>query len=77
MTLTPSRAYRALAIWFAAFSAVCAFGALRAHWAKPVDFDVIGFLWVIQNAGPLGAWALTILFLVFAVYFMFRAWGSS
>ena len=77
MTLDPSRAYRALAIWFAACSAVCTFGALRAHWAKSVDFDVIGFLWVIQNAGPLGAWALAILFLVFAVYFMFRAWGSS
>jgi hypothetical protein len=77
MTLTPSRAYRALGIWFAAFSAVCAFGALRAHWTRPVDFDVIGFLWVIQNAGPLGAWALALLFLVFAVYFLIRAWGSS
>jgi hypothetical protein len=77
MTLTPSRAYRVLGIWFAAFSAVCAFGALRAHWTKPVDFDVIGFLWVIQNAGPIGAWALALLFLVFAVYFLIRAWGSS
>src|SRR5207247_1165928 len=44
MTLDPPRAYRALAIWFAACSAVCTFGALRAHWAKSVDFDVIGFL---------------------------------
>jgi hypothetical protein len=77
MTLTPARAYRFLAIWFAVIGGLSAIAASRARWASTVDFDVVGVFWLIRNVGPLALWVIAILCGVLALYFGIRAWASS
>lgn len=77
MTLTPARAYRAIAIFFGLLSGLCAIVGLRAKWASTVDFDIVGVFWLIRNVGPIAVWILALLFAGFAGYFLIRAWASS
>jgi hypothetical protein len=43
---------------------------LRIRWVPRADFDVVGFLWLIQNAAPLS----TMVFLLFCVAAALYCW---
>jgi hypothetical protein len=51
--MTLASAWRLAGFVFAVFALVLAILVFRAHWARPGDFDVIGFLWLTENAGPI------------------------
>ena len=67
------RLHRAAALMFALLALPPGYYALTMPWADRVDFDVIGFLWLMQNLPQLTAWSLTFAFLFGAVVMALRA----
>ena len=70
-----TRAYRVLAVFWVLLALVPGYYAVTLDWAPRIDFDIIGFLFVIQNAPRLLAWALTIGCLFGAVAMYLRSKG--
>jgi hypothetical protein len=55
-----SRLYRTAAVLFALLALAPADYAVMLPWEPRVDFDIIGFLWLIQNLPNLLALAIAI-----------------
>ncbi len=55
------------------FTVVAGVMVLKAPWVPHADFDVVGFLWVLQNLGPIVVRGLLIVFGVGALYAWYRA----
>ena len=51
--MTLASAWRWAALVFAVLALVFGILVFRAHWVRTVDFDVIGFVWLVENAGPI------------------------
>jgi hypothetical protein len=68
-----SRAFRVAALLFTALALAMVFWATRLRWTKPADFDVVGFLWLFQNAGRISAIVFAAIFGGMAIYCWIRA----
>jgi hypothetical protein len=67
------RIYRWSAVILGLLAIGPAYYAITLDWSPRVDFDVIGFLWLLQNLPRLTAFAITAGFLGIAV----RSWLRS
>jgi hypothetical protein len=61
---------------FAACGVFCAVAFARLKWHAGADFDVTGFLWLIQNLPRLTALVLCVLFFALALWCWLRSVGS-
>jgi uncharacterized YccA/Bax inhibitor family protein len=60
-----SRAWRAAAFFFSILAVIFGVVALRMKWGHAhADFDVLGVIWLMQNAGQI---AILVLFLICAI----------
>jgi hypothetical protein len=71
--MTMSRANAVVAIFFTAITGVMGYWCTRISWAPRIDFDIIGFLWFIQNIGPLTLVVSTVFLGGVAVRFWIRS----
>jgi hypothetical protein len=67
------RFYRVSAVFFALLALPPAYYAVMLPWGERVDFDIIGFLWIIQNTPKVLAAAIAIGFAWGAVVMGLRA----
>ena len=67
------RIYTIAAIFFTATTLLLGYWCTRIRWAPRIDFDIIGFLWLMQNIPPLFLIALTVGSGVAAIYYWARA----
>lgn len=67
------RFYQASAVIFALLALPPAYYAVMLPWGPRLDFDIIGFLWAIQNIPKLLASAIAIAFAYGAVVMALRA----
>jgi len=67
------RVYRAAAAVFALMAIAPGYWAFRLPWAPRVDFDIIGFLWALQNLPKLTAVVMTAGFVMAAAYMLGRS----
>lgn len=65
---------RAGAVIFALLSVPPGYYAMTLPWIASPDFDIIGFLWLLQNLPRLLAWGLTLGFACGAIVMGLRAW---
>jgi len=49
---------------------------LRMRWMPGVDFDIVGFFWVIRNVGRLSLLVLALICSAAALSFWIRAFGA-
>lgn len=63
-----SRAYTIAAIIFSGLTLALGYWCTRIRWAPRIDFDIIGFLWLVQNIPPLAFVGMTFFFGGVAVY---------
>jgi hypothetical protein len=75
--LTLQQAWTAVAILFTIFAAIAGFVFLRLKWVSGVDFDIIGFFWVIRNMGRLSVLVMCILCAAAAVSFWIRSYWAG
>ena len=71
--MTLQQAWKAVAVLFTVLAALAGVLFARMRWVSGVDFDVTGFLWLIQNAGRLSVLALFIGCAAAALSFWIRA----
>jgi len=74
--VTAAQVWRFGAALFAALGVVSAIVFARLTWRAGVDFDVTGFLWLIQNMPRLTALVFCILFYSMALWCLLRSAGS-
>ena len=55
-----SRAYTIVATFFTALTLLLAYWCTRIRWAPRIDFDILGFLWLMQNIPQLMLVTLTL-----------------
>ena len=67
------RLHRTSAVIFALLALPPAYYAVMLPWGPRLDFDIIGFLWVIQNIPKLFASAIAVAFAYGAVVMALRA----
>ena len=60
--------YMFAAVANGALTLVCAYGALRMPWSPKVDFDVVGFLWVLENLPRVPVIVMAFVFATMTVY---------
>ena len=72
--VTLGQAYKALAAFFGILAAVTGFFFLRMHWSRGADFDVTGFLWLLQNAPRLTVLLVFIGCVITAIGYWVRSW---
>ena len=65
-----------MALLFAVFAATAWLLFLRMKWLPGVDFDIIGFFWVIRNVGRLCLLVLAVSCSAAALSFWIRAFGA-
>jgi hypothetical protein len=68
-----SKAYMIAATIFTGLALVLGYWCTRIRWAPRIDFDIIGFLWLLQNVAPLMLVAMTFLVGGVAVYCWVRS----
>jgi hypothetical protein len=68
-----SRAYTVAAMLFTALTLGLGYWCSRAPWAPRIDFDILGFLWVLQNIAPLMLVAITFFCGLVAIYCWVRS----
>lgn len=68
------KAWRFFAIVLSVLAAGFGVLLLRVRWARPTDFDIIGFLWLLQNILPLGVLILFLFCATGAAYYWFKVW---
>jgi hypothetical protein len=71
--VTLQQAWKAVAVLFTVFAALAGVLFARMRWVSGVDFDVTGFLWLVQNAGRLSVLVLFIGCAAAALSFWIRA----
>jgi hypothetical protein len=67
-----SRAYTVTATILTGLTLVLGYWCTRIRWAPRIDFDIIGFLWLVQNIPQLALVVLTFFFGGLAVYCWMR-----
>ena len=67
------RFYRVASVLFALMAIPPGYYAFTLPWSQRADFDIIGFLWLVQNIPQLMAWGLTIAFAFGCVVMALRA----
>jgi hypothetical protein len=70
-----SRAYAVAASIFTALSLTLGYWCIKIRWAPRIDFDILGFLWVLQNIAPLMLVVMTFFSSLVALYCWTRAAG--
>jgi len=75
--LTLGQSYKALAAFFGGLAAIAGFFFLRMHWSRGADFDVTGFLWLIQNVPRLTVLLLFTICVATAISYWVRSWRVS
>ena len=75
--MTLQQAWKAVAVLFTVLAALAGVLFARMRWVSGVDFDVTGFLWLIQNAGRLSVLALFICCAAAALSFWIRAFRAG
>ena len=75
--MTPHQAWKIVAVLFGLLAVAAGIGVLRLHWLPGVDFDLIGFFWVIRNVGRLSLLALFVVCTAAALSFWIRAYQSD
>jgi hypothetical protein len=68
-----SRAYTIAATIFTGLTLALGYGCIRIRWAPRIDFDIIGFLWLVQNIVPLTLVVVTFFAGGVAVYCWIRS----
>jgi ABC-type proline/glycine betaine transport system permease subunit len=68
-----SRANTVAAVIFTAIAVVLGYWCTRIRWAPRIDFDIIGFLWLVQNIPQLTLVTVTVFFGGLAVRFWIRS----
>lgn len=75
--MTAQQVWRFGAALFAGLSLISGIVFARLKWSAGADFDVTGFLWLIQNVPRLTALVCCILFVMMAIWCLVRAVGSG
>lgn len=75
--MTTQQAYKALAWFLTVCTALLGLGIMAVKWEGRVDFDVTGFLWLLQNALPLSVVALFLFCASIALSYWFRAYRDG
>ncbi len=63
-----SRVYMIAATILSGLTLALVYYCTQIRWAPRVDFDILGFLWVLQNLAQLTLVAMTLFFGVAALY---------
>lgn len=71
--MTATGVYRFGAIVFAGFTLLGIYFLVRLPWAAKVDFDIIGFLWLLENLPKLAVAAGTVFAGAVALYCWVRS----
>lgn len=72
--MTLGQAYKALAAFFGVLATITGVIFLRMHWSRGADFDLTGFLWLIENTGRLTALVSFVVCLGTAISYWVRSW---
>ena len=73
-TLTLAQSYKALAVFFGGLAAIAGFFFVRMHWSRGADFDVTGFLWLMQNVPRLTVLLVFTICVGTAISYWVRSW---
>jgi hypothetical protein len=68
-----SRAYIIAATIFTSLTLLLGYWCTRVRWAPRIDFDILGFLWILQNIAPLMLVVMTFFCGLVAVYCWVRS----
>ena len=75
--MTQGQAHKALAVFFGILAAIAGFVFLRMRWHRGADFDITGFLWLMQNLPRLTVLVLFITCVGVAISYGFRSYRAG
>jgi hypothetical protein len=75
--LTLGQAYKALSAFFGILALALGFLFLRMKWLAGVDFDLIGFFWLIRNLPRLTVLLAFLACAGAALSYWMRSWRAS
>jgi hypothetical protein len=72
MQETVRRLWNAAAWTFFVIGALSGIVFLRLAWVPRMDFDILGFAWLLLNSGKIGAFVVMVLCFSFSAYLWLR-----